>query len=114
MKKNFLYFFIIICASCSENKKIIGKYSKIGKDFKYNLIINKGNNFLLTEESFEASSKCQGKWYLIKDTLLLECAKEDLPTMLQSGYMSDRLQKAIILDHHQIKLKQVVLMREAN
>jgi hypothetical protein len=115
MAKNSIYFFILLFVCCNANKKIVGNYFKNGKDFKYSLTLNKDNTFILKEESFEANSQCQGRWhYLTKDTLLLECGKEDLPAMLQSGYISDRIQKAIILDHHQIKLQQVILTRKLN
>jgi hypothetical protein len=112
MAKNSLYFLIILFVSCNANKKIIGSYYKNGKDFRYSLTLSKNNTFTLIEESFEANSKCRGKWhYFTKDTLLLECDKEDLPAMLQSGYISDRIQKVALLKNHQIKLQQVILTR---
>ena len=115
MARNSIFFLIVLFVSCNANKKIFGSYYKNGKDFGYTLTLNKNYSFILMEESFEANSKCQGKWhYLTKDTLLLECDKEDLPAMLQSGYMSDRILKAIILGHHQIKLQQVTLAKKLN
>jgi hypothetical protein len=99
--------------SCSSSKRIIGNYYVAGKDFNKSLILKKDSSFFYTQNVFEGQSKCQGRWkYLSKDTLLLKCDTEkSVEAMLQSGYISERTQKAIILSHNRIKLKNVILQK---
>ena len=104
---------IVTLCSCSVNKNLTGKYIAEGKDFKQMLILNKNNTFDLTEQGFEYNSDCTGKWkFISKDTILLKCDSEkSISAMLQSGYMSERKRKAIILNARQIKLKTVILLK---
>ena len=85
---------------------------KSGSDFKYSLKLNKDNSFLFKEEFFDGDGKCTGKWqYFTKDTIILECEKEDVLHMLQRGYISERIQKVAILSNRQIKIRQVILTK---
>lgn len=112
MIKNTIYFLIILFASCTANKSLIGGYYKSGKDFKHSLILNKDSTFVLSKQYFEVNSKCQGRWrYLSKDTLLLKCDSESFPAVIAGGYMSEREQKVIILNSKKIKLQNVILTR---
>jgi hypothetical protein len=76
-------------------------------------MLSKNGIFLISEQGFEYTSNCHGIWKrLSKDTILLKCDSEKNPvTMLQSGYMSERTQKAIILNHNQIRIKNIILTK---
>ena len=112
MKKTHLYILMLLLTSCSSTKYLGGYYYNHGKDFDYSLSIDRNHIFLLTEQVYEGKSTCRGRWrFLSKDTILLECFKSDTLSILQGGYMSERNQKVIILDHQRIKVKQVVLIK---
>jgi hypothetical protein len=115
--KNLLTIAIIFLASCKTSSisqsSVRGQYYREGKDYKYDLRLNNDSSFVLTEKYFEVNSTCQGKWqYLSTDTILLKCGEEDLSAKLQSGYMSDREKKLIVLNNNKIKLGEVVLKRK--
>ncbi len=111
MRRSLLLFIAIIFTSCSAHK-IIGEYEKVGSDFKYNLKLNKNHTFLFKGYFFDGDGQCNGKWrFITKDTILLECKKEDILIMLQRGSMSERIQKVVILNNGQIKIKQVILTK---
>lgn len=103
---------IIVFASCTTNKSLVGKYTKSGKDFKYGLTLNKDSTFVLVKQYFEVNSNCQGRWhYIAKDTLLLVCEEQSLTAKLTSGYMSEREYKVVILVNNKVKLKDVILTK---
>jgi hypothetical protein len=102
-QKNLIFFLIILLASCSLHKNISGIYCESGKDFKKILILKNDSTFVLDYRFFDGQSTCNGKWkYISTDVLLLKCDTEKFPAQLQSGYMSNRTQKAILLNHKQI------------
>lgn len=107
----FILFFILV--SCTVSKNIVGIYKTSGKDFRYSLTLHKNKTFLLNEEFFDGSSGCKGTWhYLTNDTILLQCENEGVTAMLQSGYMSERNKKIIRLNRNQIKIENIVLIKE--
>ena len=112
MIKITLNLLIIVFASCTTNRSLVGSYTKNGEDFRHSLILNKDSTFVLVEEYFHVNSKCQGRWrYIDKDTLLLVCNEEDLAGKLSRGYMSKREQEVIILISNKLKLKNVILTK---
>ena len=116
MMKNLLIMSILIFASCktvSISQNIQGRYYKEGKDYQYELNLNNDSSFALTQKYFEVNSTCRGKWqYLSNDTILLKCDEEDLSAKLQTGYMSEREKKIIVLNKHKIKIGEVILKRK--
>jgi len=111
MKKIYIYIIMIACTSCGVHKDVIGSYSKKGKDFKYNLTLNKDSTFTLTKLYFEANSNCKGKWhYYAKDVIILKCdSNKDITAALSSGYMAEKEQKVTILSGNKIKLQNQIL-----
>ena len=96
----------------SANKMPQGLYVKKGKDYCYSLTLNKNDStFSFSIESIHARSGCKGNWYIVSDTLFLECENEPFPAQLTRGYMSDREKKIIILNDKKLKLDEVVMKR---
>lgn len=114
--KNLLIISIIFLASCktvSMSQNMQGQYYKEGKDYQYSLSLNNDSSFTLTKKYFEVNSTCRGKWQRIsKDTLLLKCGEEDLSVKLQSGYMTERERKVIVLNKNKLKIDKVILKRK--
>lgn len=104
---------IVFFSSCSHAlyRSVKGTYNGSGKDFFYSLSIN-DSSFFLTQKYFEANSTCKGKWQRIpNDTLLLKCDEVDISAKLQSGYMSEREKKVIVLSRNKIQVGTVILKR---
>jgi len=94
-------------------QNIQGEYYSKGKDYLYSLTLNNDSSFTFTKKFFEVNSTCQGRWQQAsKDTLLLKCSDEDLSGKLQSGYMSEREKKVIILNSKKLKIDNTVLKRK--
>jgi hypothetical protein len=116
MMKNILIIsvgIIIFFSSCSNTlyRTVKGTYNGNGKDYHYSLSIN-DSSFLLTQKYFEVNSTCKGKWqFLSKDTILLKCDEEDLSAKLQSGYMTEREKKVIVLNKNKVQVGKVILQR---
>jgi hypothetical protein len=114
--KNLFIFSIIILFSCktiSKNRTLDGWYYKEGKDFKYELSLNKDSSFVLSQKYFEVNSGCSGKWRcFMNDTILLKCDEADISVKLQSGYLSDREKFIIILSNSKIKIGKVILKKK--
>jgi hypothetical protein len=82
------------------------------KDYQYDLTLNNDSSFTFTKKYFEVNSICQGQWKRIaKDTLLLKCGEEDLSAKLQSGYVTKRERKLIVLNKQKLKIENVILKR---
>ncbi|MXV18005.1 copper resistance protein NlpE [Hufsiella ginkgonis] len=112
MSKNILWLSMVLFASCTASKGLVGNYARAGKDFKYTLTINQDSTFALTKQYFEASSKCQGRWsYISKDTLILKCDAEKFPAAIAGGYMQDREQKVVLLANGKLMLQSVTLKK---
>lgn len=116
MIKNLPFISVIVLASCktvSFSQNIQGRYYIEGRDYQYSLSLNNDSSFTFTKKYFEGSSTCQGNWhFLSKDTLLLTCDEADLSAKLQSGYMTERERKVIVLNKNKLKIDNVVLKRE--
>ena len=101
------------CKTVSMSQNIQGRYYKVGKDYQYDLALNNDSSFTFAIKYFEVNSTCQGKWQRIsKDTLLLKCSEEDLSVKLQSGYMTERERKVIVLSKNKLKIEKVILNRK--
>jgi hypothetical protein len=104
---------IFLCSSCSNTlyRSVKGTYDGRGKDFYYSLSID-DSSFILTQKYFEANSSCKGSWQrLTNDTILLRCDDVDISVKLQSGYMSERERKVIVLTKNKIQVGTVILKR---
>lgn len=116
MKKNLFFISMIFFASCktvSISQNMQGRYHKEGKDYWYSLNLNNDSSFTFTKKYFEVNSTCQGKWQRIaKDTLLLKCGEADLSERLQSGYMTERERKVIVLSKNKLQIDKIILKRE--
>src|SRR5258706_5870383 len=99
---------IIGLISCSSYKNLPGKYTRIGKDYKYSLMISGDSTFTLETQSIHARSGCKGGWKLHGDTLLLKCNEEPFPAQIASGYMNER-EKRVIVSRNGLKLGTVIL-----
>lgn len=114
--KNFLFISMIFFASCktvSISQNMQGHYFKQGKDYQYGLTLNNDSSFIFTKKYFEVNSTCQGKWRrMSKDTLILKCGEDDLSAKLQSGYMTERERKVIVLSKNKLKVDKVILKRK--
>lgn len=114
MRNNFLLILTIMFASCKSIavfQNMEGQYYKSGKDYQYSLNLNKDSSFILTQKYFEVNSTCRGKWQnLSADTILLKCdVEEDIIAKLQSGYMTEREKKVIVMSKNKLKLGKVIL-----
>jgi len=99
-------------ASCKIYSQVQGIYYKDGNDYQYHLSLN-DSSFILTQKYFEVNSTCKGKWkYLSNDTILLKCDDEDLSAKLQSGYMTERERKVVVLSKNKLKLGEAILKRK--
>jgi hypothetical protein len=116
MIKSLLFIPMIVFASCktvSMSQNMQGQYYKEGKDYQYSLSLNNDSSFTSTKKYFEVNSTCRGKWQRIsKDTFLLKCSEEDLSAKLQSGYMTERERKVIVLSKNKLKIDKVILKRK--
>ncbi|WP_207515617.1 hypothetical protein [Longitalea luteola] len=116
MRNNLLLILAAVltcCKTVSVSKDLSGHYFKAGKDYKYSLLLNKDSSFALTQKYLEVYSTCKGKWqYLSTDTILLMCDDEDLSVKLQSGYMTERKKRVILVTKSKVKLGQVTLKRQ--
>lgn len=114
--KYFLTTIIILCfTTCKTVYKlnnIEGVYSKSGKDFIYTLNLHKDSSFHLSQKYYEVNSFCQGRWQLSADTILLLCADEDLVAKLQSGYLTQRKWKVIVMSKNKLKLGSVIMRKK--
>jgi hypothetical protein len=112
MRTSFLLLIMLFFASCSGDKWIAGEYYKAGSDFKYSLTLNKDHTFLLKRDFFDGDNECKGKWrFFTKDSIVLNCEKENVMAMLSSGYMNNRVQKVLIVGKQQIKIGPVILIK---
>jgi uncharacterized lipoprotein NlpE involved in copper resistance len=103
-------FVFASCKSVSQNAQ--GVYSQNGMDYQYHLTLN-DSSFTLTQKYFEVNSTCKGKWnYIAKDTILLKCNDEDLSAKLQSGYISERERKIVVLNKNKLQLGEIILKRK--
>jgi len=104
--------FFTSCKSISRLQNADGQYYAKGRDYSYSLWLEVNSSFVFTQKYFEVNSTCQGKWkYLSKDTILLQC-NEDLSAKLQSGYMSTRVRKIIVLNKNRLQIDKIVLKRK--
>lgn len=113
MKTIISFAFIIIIASCSGNRAIIGTYYKKGKDFEYRLILNKDSTFQFTKSYFEANVNCKGKWkYISISEINLKCDTDNsIATALSSGPISEPQQTVKIINPNHLMVGQQVLVR---
>lgn len=57
-----LVVFFVSCKSVAITQHIGKEYYSKGKDYKYDLSLNKDSTFILTQNYFEVNSTCKGKW----------------------------------------------------
>ncbi len=107
-----LVFSIAQCGTLRELENLGGVYSKSGKDYNYTLKLNKDSSFYFSQKYYEVNTVCHGIWQLSADTILLQCAEEDLAAKLQRGYMGKRNLKAIVLSKNKLKLGEVLLRKQ--
>jgi hypothetical protein len=117
MKKRIITILAVVlfisCKSVHELQSIQGEYYKQGNDYQYDLVLNRDSSFILSQKYFEVNSTCQGKWiYFSKDTLLLQCNPENVSAQLQSGYMSEREKKVIVVSRNKLQLGKTILKRK--
>ena len=114
MKKHLLYILLLLSTACSAQKSVVGSYTKQGKDFRYNLTLDKDNTFTLNKLYFEANSICKGKWqYISKDSILLKCDTDNnIASLLSSGHMTEKEFRVKIVDGDKLKLQNQVLIRK--
>lgn len=104
---------LLSCRSVRISQDLTGEYFKQGKDYSYNLTINRDSSFTFVKKYFEVNSRCHGRWlYLSKDTLLLRCDKEEFPAQLLGGYMSEREKRVFLLGKNKLKLGKTILKRK--
>lgn len=114
--KNGLIILLVatfLCTSCSNTlyRSVNGLYGGSGKDFYYSLSID-DSSFILTQKYFEVNSACKGSWLrLTNDTILLRCDDVDISAKLQSGYISEREKKAVMLSKKKLQIGTVILKR---
>lgn len=109
-----LVIFFISCKGVAIDQHVGRQYYSKGKDYKYDLSLNKDSSFVLRKNYFEVNSICKGKWqYLSVDTILLKCDEEELSAKLQSGYTPGRERKILVLSNRKLKLGKVVLKRKS-
>lgn len=100
------------CRTISRYRDLQGNYYKAGKGYQYSLTLNIDSSFTLTEKYFEVNSTCNGKWQrLRKDTLLLKCNETDVYSKLQSGYMTERERKVVLLRNRKAIIGNATLKR---
>lgn len=115
--KYFLIFFVIVFASCKSAAifhGLDGKYYKKGKDYVYELSLSRDSSFDFTKKYFEVNSTCHGKWiFSFNDTIILKCDEEkELAARLQSGYMTIREWKVIVINRKKVKVGNVILSKQ--
>ncbi len=103
----------VSCKSVTVLQSMEGEYQKSGKDYKCRLNLNRDSSFILTQKYFEVNSICNGKWQNVSaDTILLKCdVEDDITAKLQSGYMTERENKVLVLNKNRLKIGNVVLKR---
>jgi len=105
--------FFVSCKSTSLLQNADGDYYSKGRDYYYSLSLKRDSSFVFTQKYFEVNSTCQGKWkYISKDTILLQCNEADLSAKLQSGYMSERERKVLMLNKNKLQIDKVILKRK--
>lgn len=113
--KNLLIVAVIFlsCKSPAVSQDLHGRYQRKGKDYQYDLTLNSDSTFTLVKKYFEVNAKCSGKWHLVSDTvLLLRCDDEELSAKLQSGYMTERETRVIVINKKKLRIDKVIVRRE--
>lgn len=113
----FTFLTILILHSCSVNKQfrtIEGNYAANEKEFNNYLKIYSDSSFIYSI-GFSGSliSKCSGKWNLNnkKDSIILNCIKQDQFEALTSTYMKQRTNK-FKLSNNKLKDGRLILKKE--
>ena len=103
---------VVSCKSLSDFKSLSGEYYKTGSDHQDSLLLRRDSSFILIFKSFEANSRCTGKWTILaKDTILLRCDDSDPEETIANNYMSERKRKAIVLDRHNLKIDNIIFQK---
>ena len=111
MKEKFMYF-LMLFASCTTSRGMVGTYYNEGLNYKKNLKLNKDGSFLVNIETFDSKASCHGKWELLsKDTILLKCDTESFPATITNRYISEREQKVIVVRNDKIRYQKTILTR---
>ncbi len=96
------------------SQNVQGHYHKERKDYVYDLSLNSDSSFTFTKKYFEVNSTCHGKWQRISsDAILLKCDDAGVSEQLQSGYMTERERKIIVLNKDKLKIDEVILKRKS-
>jgi len=113
-----LYCLLFAMCSCIAKKNIYGNYQYKGTSNgfhkEYILLIKKGG-FSMSYKSQDASPGCEGQWNVVKDTLFLQCDKENVvSSMISTGYMNQRDYKLKIIDNKKLILFKENIILEKN
>ena len=105
-----ILFALSSCMTMSSKHSMIGSYKSIGKDYVYDLELKPDSTFQLTQIYTEVKAGCSGEWKIISENLiLLKCFPADLEEQLQSGYLSNRERRVLIINNRKLKLENVTL-----
>ncbi|MGD1320761.1 hypothetical protein [Chryseobacterium sp. 2R14A] len=115
MKKKLFTLIIaeLFLFSCTSHKPIknigLNPFGEYNREFENHLIhsltIKEDSTFIYSikgGEVFNSESKCNGKWQIIANELILNCNKEDLLNQLSSGYLSPRNYKIKFISSEKI------------
>lgn len=111
MNRILIFIILILLNSCSLENKLKGIYyyegTTNGFSKEYLLKLEK-QTFKLNFYTHDASPKCIGRFYVIKDSLFLKCNKEEsVFKTITSGYMNQRDYKLKIINH-----KKLLMLKE--
>jgi len=82
-----------------------------GFDFRYELILKKNNEFILSIHG-HYNPTCTGSWMRKKDSIILKCSEvKDLTEVLSSGYMDKRNHIVKIVNKNKLLLNNKVVLK---
>ena len=98
----------------NRNDSFDGVYYSKGKDYEYQLVLQRDSTFEFDDKSLEVKSGCKGKW-LLKNLylIILNCDEpKTITETLQGGYISDRVMKVTIKNKNELLFGKVVLKKK--
>lgn len=119
----YLIIFGLLLFSCKSSyinqSSFVGKYSAtepgFGKNVRdyYILVLQEDNTFNFEQKIHDANPKCNGRWYIKTDSLILICdTSTRLDELLSNAYMNKREYSLKILSTKKLKLDKVTFKRQ--
>lgn len=100
-----------------SSKKLIGKYTynektNVGFSVNFRLDLYENDSFYIEYSHFERLDVYRGKWYLAKDTLYLDCIKEETSRYDDRGFWEGKTMTLQVISREKLLRGDVVLAKQ--